>query len=569
MARMMPAYCPDQAPPGERAVYDALASGPETDGWIALHSLGIADHVRQVQGEADFVVIVPDHGVCIVEVKSHRTIDRMADGRWKLGSQSPTGRSPFQQANEAMHSLREYLISQGITLRSIPLCSVVWFTHVRARTMLPTTPEWHDWQVLDSEDLRTAPAKALLRALTSETRLLEEKINNFAYGGVGPDDAAALWIAGVLRPKFEMASVPGDLRRARETQLATFIDEQFAALDAMQDNAAVLFIGPAGSGKTMLALEAARRETAVGRSGRVICFNRLLGRRLRDDTREIKGVVTATFHQALLQIAGIQPPPGATQAFWDEELPDRAMEALLDGGESLMSDFLVVDEIQDIAREPFLDVLDLMVKGGLSGGRVLLFGDFERQTIFETGDGRDFLRTRIPRLTSFALTTNCRNLPRIGYLVNTFSKLEPGYRRFRRQDDGVDPTFVPYAAGTNQTAQLLEAVGSLRKEGFGLHEIVVLSPLRAGSTAETTEDLWLRQVLHPHDGGAARHGQLRYSTIHAFKGLEAPAIVVTDLDRRATPYFKSLLYVGLTRATDRLFAVIETGTFRSALGGKL
>lgn len=111
---------------------------------------------------------------------------------------------------------------------------------------------------------------------------------------------------------------------------------------------------------------------------------------------------------------------------------------------------------------------------------------------------------------------------------------------------------MPYAAGTNQTAQLLEAVGSLRKEGFGLHEIVVLSPLRAGSTAETTEDLWLRQVLHPHDGGAARHGQLRYSTIHAFKGLEAPAIVVTDLDRRATPYFKSLLYVGLTRATDRL-----------------
>ncbi len=28
-------------------------------GWIVLHSLGIADHVRQVEGEADFVVIVP------------------------------------------------------------------------------------------------------------------------------------------------------------------------------------------------------------------------------------------------------------------------------------------------------------------------------------------------------------------------------------------------------------------------------------------------------------------------------------------------------------------------------
>jgi len=97
----------------------------------------------------------------------------------------------------------------------------------------------------------------------------------------------------------------------------------------------------------------------------------------------------------------------------------------------------------------------------------------------------------------------------------------------------------------------------------------VLSPLRAGSTAETTGDSWLRQVLQPHDGSAARPGQLRYSTIHAFKGLDAPAIVVTDLDRQLTPNFESLLYIGLTRATDRLFAVIEAGTFRSALGERM
>ena len=244
---MMPAYCPEQAPPGERALYDALASSPETNCWIVLHSLAIADHVRQVEGEADFVVIVPEHGVCVVEVKSHRTIERMGDGRWRLGSQQPTARSPFQQANEAMHSLRDYLSSHGVDLRSVPFCSVVWFTHVRARTMLPTTPEWHGWQVLDSEDLRTAPANAILRALAAETQLLDEKINSFSYGGVSPDEAIAGRIATVLRPKFELATVPGDLRRTREVQLATFIDEQFAALDAMQDNTAVLYVGPSNA----------------------------------------------------------------------------------------------------------------------------------------------------------------------------------------------------------------------------------------------------------------------------------------------------------------------------------
>ena len=81
----------------------------------------------------------------------------------------------------------------------------------------------------------------------------------------------------MLRPKFEVATTAGDRRRDRGTQLLAFIDEQYAALDAMQDNQAALFTGPAGSGKTLLAMEAARRETAQGRTGRLLCFNRLPG----------------------------------------------------------------------------------------------------------------------------------------------------------------------------------------------------------------------------------------------------------------------------------------------------
>ena len=74
--------------------------------------------------------------------------------------------------------------------------------------------------------------------------------------------------------------------------------------------------------------------------------------------------------------------------------------------------------------------------------------------------------------------------------------------------------------------------------------------------------------MKPADGLVARPGQVRYSTIHAFKGLEAPAVVVTDLDETTTTdNFDSLLYVGLTRATDRLIALIEARTLRHALGG--
>ena len=124
----------------------------------------------------------------------------------------------------------------------------------------------------------------------------------------------------------------------------------------MADNRAVLFTGPAGSGKTLLAVEAARREVAAGGTGRLLCFNRLLGRRLKEQTADIHGLRFATFHQELLRIAGNAAPPHPTAGFWDHELVERALQRLLDDDET--DDFLIIDELQDLARYEYLDDLD-------------------------------------------------------------------------------------------------------------------------------------------------------------------------------------------------------------------
>ena len=108
---------------------------------------------------------------------------------------------------------------------------------------------------------------------------------------------------------------------------------------------------------------------------------------------------------------------------------------------------------------------------------------------------------------------------------------------------------------------------ALRDDGYGLDEIVVLSTQRHDSTAETTTDPWLRRILRPADGEAPVAGQLRFSTIHSFKGLDAPAVIITDIEGTITPNLESLLYIGMTRATDRLTALIETQTLRAAYGG--
>jgi hypothetical protein len=564
MARMMPPYCPESAPPGEKELFAALATSTKTENWIVLHSLGIADHVRQIEGEADFVVIAPGLGMLVIEVKSHRSVTRLADGTWQLGSRRPTARDPFQQAQDAMYSLRHYLVSRNVNLRSVPLCYAVWFTGVRARASFSASPEWHDWQVLDSEDLRADAAAAVVRTLGAGASHLASKRG--PGDETGPSEAVTSRIAAVLRPKFEVATTAGDRRQGRGTQLLAFIDEQYVALDAMQDNQAALFTGPAGSGKTLLAMEAARREIAQGRTGRLLCFNRLLGRRIAADMASVPRLTVGTLHQELLRLAGAEVPESAGPQFWEETLPELASDALLEA-DADGDDFLIVDEVQDIVRPGFLDVLDLLVKGGLSDGRLLLFGDFERQAIFESGDGRALLRSRVTSLAAHRLTWNCRNLPRIGHLVNDFSGLEPGYQRFRRQDDGTNPTFIPYTAGDDQSPQLVQAISTLRAEGFALNEITVLSPLSSGSTAQVTVDPWLRQVLRAATGDISRPGQVQYSTIHAFKGLEAPAVIVTDLDRRLVPNFESLLYIGLTRATDRLVAVMDRNTFKTVPGG--
>lgn len=567
MARMMPPYCPDDAPPGEKSLYAALSSRNDTLGWIVLHSLGIAEHVRQVEGEADFVILVPEKGILVVEVKSHRSVHRRADGQWKLGNDAPTPRGPFQQARESMHSLRSFLERKRVDLRSIPMLYAVWFTGVRARTMLPEDPEWHTWQILDSEDLRNAPA-AVIRTLETGANHLKDKVKYFAHGGIGPGAEETGRIAAALRPRFELGSVPGDRRRARRSELITFIDEQYRALDAVAENRSVLFSGPAGSGKTFLAMEAARREAAMGKRGRLLCFNNFLGKRLSADMSDVDHLTVGTFHQELLRLAGLHKAPyKANRSFWERELPERSLEALVED-ERLTYDFLIVDEIQDIATEPYLDVLDMMVSGGLKDGRVLFFGDFERQAVYENEQGRERLRARAPHMMSHRLFVNCRNLPRIGFQTNLLSKLQPGYQtdQFRRLDDGVDPSVLPYASRQEQPAQLINAVRALRDEGYELNEIVVLSPLGSTSTAGTTSDPWLRQVLHPADGLPPRKGKLTYGTIHAFKGLEAPAVIITDMDKNV-PNYEALLYVGLTRATDRLFVLVESGTLRAIFGG--
>jgi len=140
-----------------------------------------------------------------------------------------------------------------------------------------------------------------------------------------PSPGQCKTIADVLRPGFEFFEDTKTVALRREAELTQYTEEQYLALDAMETNSRVVFVGPAGTGKTLLAIEAARRSLAAGRKILFICFNRFLGRWLEGQTSGFcPGVVTKTLHRHMLDVAEAVPDD-TSSGFWQDELPLLAM----------------------------------------------------------------------------------------------------------------------------------------------------------------------------------------------------------------------------------------------------
>src|SRR5262245_8551585 len=144
---MIPPVVGDEtASPGERMLFHRFSTEPGSDGWTVFHSLDVPDHRRQLTGEIDFVIAIPGLGVLCLEVKSHLSVRRDRDGLWHLGQDPPNRIGPFRQASEAMHSLRQFVLSRNPDLGHIVFWSAVCFT--RAPFGVQSPAEWHDWQVI-------------------------------------------------------------------------------------------------------------------------------------------------------------------------------------------------------------------------------------------------------------------------------------------------------------------------------------------------------------------------------------------------------------------------------------
>src|SRR5205823_2676193 len=91
-----------------------------------------------------------------------------------------------------------------------------------------------------------------------------------------------------LRPDFERIVARSTAIAETEVALVALTDDQYSVLDMISENSRSLVEGPAGTGKTLLALEFARRACQSGQRTIFLCYSRLLGTWLEDRSKDIK-----------------------------------------------------------------------------------------------------------------------------------------------------------------------------------------------------------------------------------------------------------------------------------------
>lgn len=420
--------------------------------------------------------------------------------------------------------------------------------------MLPNTELSQDfaladcprWKVSDRTDLSSLATR--LRDV-----LLQQRIDRplITATGIGQLNEA---LSGRGLPQRDIVA------RALENEDAADIltEHQAVILDAIRMLNRVEVRGAAGSGKTFMALEQARRLVASGRRVALVCYSHGLASYLKRITAgwsmRKRPAYVGEFH-ALGKTWGAPEGPDEaectteTALFWEDELPRRMAELAKGLAPGHRFDAIVIDEAQDFA-DAWWEPLLLALRDEESSG-IYLFSD-EGQRVFDRHGSPP-----VP-LVPLVLDHNLRNTRQIAV---AFQPLVDHPIRFLGAD-GPDVRFVVCSAedaleiGDDQVEALID-------EGWRPEDVALLTtgsrhPEQVERQARGNEAYWesfwdAEQVFYGH--------------VLGFKGLERRAVVLVLNEAEARERSRERLYVGLSRARDQL-VVCGDPTFIRAVGGR-
>ena len=520
----------------ERKVFEALERSLP-DSYQVLH------HVSWVQrrrggtahdGEADFVIVHPARGVLVLEVKGGLMRYEAASGCWFTRPSGGAGeaeiRDPFQQVTDAKHDLRRWLQElPGWRREWGPFGHAVAFPGGLLRGA--PLPQVDSRLVIDAADL-------------GDERRLREKVEGAMYfwaDGSRLEHVGTDRVVSALAHDLEIRQPLGLLVDEADREILRLSDQQYRVLRTLAGARRVAVSGPAGSGKTLLAAEKAKRLAADGFRTLLTCFNRPLADYLRGSLAGVERLEMLSFHQLCRQLAAearlpLPPGPSWSQREWDEVV------SLLEPAASRLGpryDALVVDEAQDFAEDWWLPLLTLLQDP--DRGVFYVFHD-SNQAIYRRPRGLPDGLVPVPLWESW------RNTRPVFNAVMRFYGGDPVECR------GPDGPAVEWRQVSERDARRELSVTLhrlIREGGLGTRDVVVLTPFaldrsrvvgRCGSFHLTPTPKGRDDVL--------------VSSVHRFKGLDAKAVVVCEVSPRSSAEFKHLMYVACSRART-LLVVLE------------
>ena len=567
---MIPAWIDSQST-AENRVFKQLASDSATRDWTVLHSLSLSRTEKWPYGEIDFVVIVPREGIVCLEVKGGGVSceDGIYRGTDRYGNSYELRRSPWEQARVSMQALRKSVNQYfGETaLESLcPFGCAVVFPDV---TCPPPTPEFERWEAIDCEDLKQPISQSIMRVARRRLREFQPRT-----GERLPTASEVKTIRKFLRPDFDRFPAIGASLEKAETKLLRLTEEQYAALDTLEEEPRCLFKGAAGTGKTLLALEYARQAGRDGLKVLFVCFNLLLGKWLHQKTEDMKGVTAGPWYEfAKKTIMGSNMEDSLKKEF--EELDRELWKQGKPGKDELYDeiyplyyeqsipeppfDVLVVDEAQDMAKKSILYSLDLTVLGGLAGGRWAMFGDSTQKILYDGAVkpdeilpqyGTDFVRER--------LSMNCRNTRPIAEKTAALTGFEKS-PFVLNQEEGLPVERRYWKTSSDLRRSLENRIDQLTaREKVPIQNIVVLSPytIKKSKLFGVGKISGFPLVNISSAQSSAGAADLKFSNIRTFKGLESQVVIIVDIDKIDNVQ-QSLLYVGMSRARSLLILMIH------------
>jgi hypothetical protein len=537
MARLYPDRFPraaDQSDP-ELVVFELLRKLPDNYHVFYSKKFKGARNGKE-ECEVDFIVFNGRNCLLCIEVKGGVLEYDGAQEAW-FQNGAMMSKSPDRQASAGMHEVLRFLEPN---VSSVNVGWALCFPQCSLPDGFVPPPGIPAEIVIDEASLRDVHA-AVVRT---------EEYYSQRHRRAGAAKETSREIVAKLTRGIGFVTKLGVRIASDYEQILEVTSEQFEVLEDMEVNHRVAVRGYAGSGKTLLAQEFAKRLARRGDKVLLLFFNRGVANWVRSGLDRDAAIDCTTFHSLARQLAEGFDQEWWTAAakgddeFWSIFLPLKLLD--IPKAQLPTFDAVVVDEGQDFKKEWFEFLETLLVDG--TKGRFVVFYD-ENQDIFNRWEGLPWTPNIALRKV---LRKNCRNTKSIVDYIKRYHPCD--MVSFERSPAGAK-VVERRTASPDETRQLLiQDTTAALQDGVEPNQIVLLTnkskPESCISGVESIGGYPLHAVDRSNRSGPRFIG---YAGISTFKGLENDVVFLLDCEDMTEPQFQDVVYVEGSRARELLY----------------